>query len=128
MNEAQGALGAYAERPRSQLQNIDLHRRLAEELIKATNEYIRLIFEVGLIRGSVLLADAFFDSRAAYLQHPLYTHADNRNCLSSLDAADSDLRREFAVPKPWHAVLANDEAYHWSNEENTFRTSRLRLL
>jgi hypothetical protein len=46
MNEAQGALGAYAERPRSQLQNIDLHRRLAEELIKATNEYIRLIFEV----------------------------------------------------------------------------------
>jgi hypothetical protein len=40
MNEAKGALGAYAERPRSQLQNIDLHRR------KATNEYIRLIFEV----------------------------------------------------------------------------------
>jgi hypothetical protein len=38
MNEAQGALGAFAERPQSQLQNIDLHRRLAEELTKATNE------------------------------------------------------------------------------------------
>ena len=46
MNEAQGALGAYAERPQSQLQNLDLHRRLAEELTKATNEYIRLIFEM----------------------------------------------------------------------------------
>jgi hypothetical protein len=28
----------FAERPQSQLQNIDLHRRLAEELTKATNE------------------------------------------------------------------------------------------
>jgi hypothetical protein len=37
-----------------------------------------------------------------------------RNCLNSLDAADSDLRREFAVSKRWHAVLANDEAYHWA--------------
>ncbi len=38
MNEAQGALGAFAERSQSQLQNIDLYRRLAEELTKATNE------------------------------------------------------------------------------------------
>jgi hypothetical protein len=37
MKEAQGALGAFAERSQSQLQNIDLHRR-AEELTKATNE------------------------------------------------------------------------------------------
>ena len=35
MSEAQGALRAYAERPQSQLHNIDLHRRLAEELTKA---------------------------------------------------------------------------------------------
>jgi hypothetical protein len=47
----------------------------------------------------------------------LYTHADNRNCLNSLDAADRDLRREFAVSKPWHAVLATDEDYHWARKK-----------
>jgi hypothetical protein len=44
MNEAKEALGAYAERPRSQLQNIDLPPSPCRG--KATNEYIRLIFEV----------------------------------------------------------------------------------
>jgi hypothetical protein len=34
--------------------------------------------------------------------------------MNSLDAADSDLRREVAVSKPRHAVLPNDEAYHWA--------------
>jgi len=44
MKAAQEALKAYAERPQSEPQ--DLHRRLADELANAANDYIKTILRL----------------------------------------------------------------------------------
>ena len=46
MKTAQEALKAYAERPQSKPQDTDLHRRLADELANATNDYIKTILRL----------------------------------------------------------------------------------
>jgi len=46
MKAAQEALKAYAERPQSKPQDGDLHRRLADELANATNDYIKTILRL----------------------------------------------------------------------------------
>ncbi len=46
MKAAQEALKAYAERPQSKPQDRALHRRLADELTNATNDYIKTILKL----------------------------------------------------------------------------------
>jgi len=46
MRAAQEALKAYAERPQSKAQDRDPHRRLADELANATNDYIKTILKL----------------------------------------------------------------------------------
>jgi len=46
MKAAQEALKAYPERPQSKSRDRDLHRRLADELTNATNDYIKTILRL----------------------------------------------------------------------------------
>jgi hypothetical protein len=46
MKAAQEALKAYAEKPQSKPRDKDLHRRLADELANATNDYIKTILKL----------------------------------------------------------------------------------
>lgn len=46
MKAAQEALKAYAERPLSKPEDRDLHRRLADELANATNDYVKTILRL----------------------------------------------------------------------------------
>jgi hypothetical protein len=47
MKAAQEALKGYAERSQSKPQDRDLHRRIADELANATNDYIQDHSEIG---------------------------------------------------------------------------------
>lgn len=46
MKAAKEALKTYVERPHSNPQDRDLHRRLADELSNATNDYIKTILRL----------------------------------------------------------------------------------
>ncbi len=46
MNEARGVLFAYVERPKSQPTDFQLHLRLAQDLKRATDDYVRLVGEL----------------------------------------------------------------------------------
>jgi hypothetical protein len=47
MKEAETALTAYTERPDTEPQNLPRHRRLADALKAAEDEYVRLVSQPG---------------------------------------------------------------------------------
>ena len=47
MNEAEIALRAYTERPATEPLNIPRHRHLADALKEATDNYVRLVSQLG---------------------------------------------------------------------------------